>query len=426
MTGLPMTNLHFQHTALLDWSLDAPPSYRLLVHEGGSGSSKTFSLAQLFIVLSFQEEGKLYTVVRDRLPALRRSAMRDFQHVLSETGAYSFFDENKSERLYTNRLTGTQIEFAAFDTPQKARGPRRDRLWGNEANELTREVFRQLAMRTRSGICLDYNPSMQRHWIYDEVLPRADCLHLRSTFRDNPFLSAEEVREIKQAVPVYEEADGTRITDWDLGYDGDGHLISGDPYHWAVFGLGRRGAPSEAIYPTCDVGAFPEEADAVLGLDFGYNHPAVLCRLALVDGRPPALHVDELVHTSHLTTEDLIELLPGCGVSTDDLIYADGSRPDTIEAMARAGYNVQAADRRQGSVYAGIQFVKQHRLVFTERSERSRTQCMDYRWKKHRDGRVLDEPVKLNDDAPDAIRYAAYTHWGAPTPEMDYSNVAAA
>lgn len=386
------------------------------VHEGGSSSSKTVSLAQAHIVWSFQEPGKVFSIVRETMPAMKRGALRDFQNALRWAGVEDRFAVNRTDFVYTNLQTGTQVEFFALDDEQKARGPRRDRLWINEANGTTYESFRQLSMRTRGPIWLDYNPSMQRSWIYDHVLTRADCELIHSTYRDNGYLTAENRREIEIDVPVYEEADGRHTVDWDLTYKGRGALIKGDPYRWAVFGLGRRGAPSEAIYPYVHTGSFPA-ADTVLGLDFGYNHPLVLCRLARVDREgKPALHIDQLIHESFLTTDDLLLKLPEAGVEKWELIYADGSRPETIQAMKTAGYNVQAADKSKGSVYQGIQFVKGHRLVFTARSERSRAQFEDYRWKKLPDDTVSDEPVKLNDDAPDAVRYGAFTYWGSRTP----------
>lgn len=409
-----MAELNIEGTRLLARTLDS--TARVIVHEGGSGSSKTFSLAQAHIVWSFQERNRTYSVVRKTLPAMKRGALKDFREALILADCGHRFHENKTDLFYVNLDTGTRIEFFALDDPQKGRGPRRDRLWVNEANELSFEDWRQLAMRTRYGICLDYNPSMQRHWIYDQVLTRTDVDLIHSTYRDNPYLTPENVREIEADVPVYQEEDGTVVTDWDLTYTGRGYLISGDPYRWAVFGLGQRGAPGEAIYPQVyESTGIPEGADTVLGLDFGYNHPLVLVRLAKIDreGRPE-LHVDELIHESYLTTDDLIDRMRDVGIGRHELIYADGSRPESIKQLQRAGFNVQPADKSKGSVYQGISFLKGHRLLFTARSDRSRAQFQDYRWKKLPDGTVTDEPVKLNDDAPDAVRYGAFTYWGRP------------
>lgn len=403
-------------TVLLDHTLSSVA--KIIVHEGSSSSSKTFSIAQAFIIWSYQEAGKTFSVVRKTMPAMKRGALKDFKDALALMGLTDDFAENKTDFRFKNNATGTVVEFFALDVEQKARGPRRDRLWCNEANELTHEDFRQLSMRTRGQIILDYNPSMLRHWIYTEVIPRPDCEHIHSTYKVNTFLPDPNRREIEVMAPVYQEADGSQFIDWDLTYTGHGQLITGDPYWWAVYGLGRRGSPAEAIYPQVfDAPAIAEGAPSFLGLDFGYNHPMVLVRVAVRDTAPkPVLIIDELFYRSFCTAEDLIALLPEMGVGRNELIYADGSRPEMIEDMKRAGYDVQGADKGPGSVKAGIDLMKRYKICFTGRSSQSRQQFQDYRWRKTPDGIVTDEPVKLHDDAPDAARYALYSHVNQPQP----------
>ena len=65
---------------------------------------------------------------------------------------------------------------------------------------------------------IDYNPSDEFHWIYDEVLTRDDCDFFQTTYKDNPYLSAQTVAEIER----FKEA---------------------DPDFWRVYGLGERGVP---------------------------------------------------------------------------------------------------------------------------------------------------------------------------------------
>jgi phage terminase large subunit len=395
---------------------------KILSHEGGTGSSKTVSVAQAHLIWSFQEMGQTYSVVRKTLPALRRGALKDFRMALALSEAEDFFTWSERDMSYTNRQTGTVIEFFSLDDPQKARGPRRDRLWCNEANELTEEDWSQLAKRTRGRIVIDYNPSMRRHWIYDKVLTRPDCHRIHSTYLDNPFLTDDNIREIEVDVPVYQltseelralaaSADVSEglLTDWDGTYKGKGQLLTGDPFRWAVFGLGLRGAPSEAIYPNVyeSEGLSPRRT-RTLGLDFGFNHPTVLVDLEYRDLPGKAeLHIDELIHESFLTSDDIIERLPKVGVGKRDEIEADGARPEMIEAIQRAGYNIKAADKGPGSVKFGIDKLKSVKLCFTRRSSKSKAQFLDYRWKKTSAGEVLDEPVKYEDDAPDATRYGA-------------------
>lgn len=399
--------------------------FKVIANEGSSGSSKTISLAQTHLGWTFQETEALYSITRSTLPALKKGALRDWKRVLNwaKVGRFSaadLFDVNKTDFTWTNKQTGTQVEFFGLDDEQKARGPRRNRLWINEANEGKYSTYRQLAKRTSGTICIDYNPSMQRHWIYDHVLTREDCKWIHSTYKVNVFLEPKEVREIEVEVPVYRLPDGETFTDWAL--EGPPHkgaiLVSGDPYEWAVFGLGQRAAPGESIYrATYESRDFSEWE--VYGLDFGFKHPTVLLGAGVRDVAPrPEMHFDQVVFASDLTLDDLAALMEQQGVPKEALIYADGSRPEMIEGLRRLGYNVRPADKGPGSVFAGITFLQKYRLCFTARSEEARAQFDDYRWQTDSADVPTDKPVKLNDDAPDAGRYAAFTHWNRPNLEL--------
>jgi len=140
---------------------------RIIINEGGTGSSKTVSLAQVCADILLGERGVVISIVRKTLPALRATAMKDFFNVLKSRQIYRVDNHNKSENIYTYK--GNQVEFFGVDQPLKVRSRRRNYLWMNEANEFTLEDYRQLVLRTDKQIFLDYNPSYFSHWIYDEL-----------------------------------------------------------------------------------------------------------------------------------------------------------------------------------------------------------------------------------------------------------------
>lgn len=367
-------------------------SRRFLVHQGGTRSGKTYNLAVALGCLWEQQRGKLFSVVRKTGPALKATVYRDVVEVLDALGLYDPAFHNKTEGTIRNPRSGSVIEFFSCDQPQKVRGRKRDWLWMNEANELTAEDFRQLNLRTTERAWLDFNPSMQEHWIWEyfegDTEYRRQAEFFVSTYLDNPFLTAETIRQIEA-------------------------LEHTDPYAWQVYGLGNRGASPAAIYPaTYDSAGIDPDRESVLGLDFGYNDPMVLARCQRIDREGvPELHIDQLVHESHLTTEDLIARLPGLGIEKHEPMYCDGAEPDRIEMLIRAGYNARPAAKGPGSVRAGIDFLKQHRLCFTARSTKSRSEFRGYRWRVRPDETVTDEPSGVGDHAPDAVRYGAYSHW---------------
>ena len=132
-------------------------STRITCLQGGTRSSKTYSLCQLFIVKALRETGKVFTICRKTLPALKGSVYRDFIEIAQQTGIYYFAEINKAELTfqYKNHL----VEFISLDNEMKVRGRKRNICFLNEANEFFLEDFNQLALRTTGKIILDFKIS---------------------------------------------------------------------------------------------------------------------------------------------------------------------------------------------------------------------------------------------------------------------------
>ena len=138
---------------------------RLRIFQGGTRSGKSWSLMQYCLYLMTTEKEPLtISVVRKTLPALKRSVLRDFQHIAKGLGIYFQGVHNKTDNTF--EFNGHTLEFFSTDDPQKIRGSARDILWMNEGNECFEEDFRQLALRTRKYILIDFNPSDPIHYLY--------------------------------------------------------------------------------------------------------------------------------------------------------------------------------------------------------------------------------------------------------------------
>jgi phage terminase large subunit len=320
--------------------------------------------------------------------------------VLRRLGLYSANRHHKSDKIIT-LPNGSEIGYFPTDDEQKVHGRSRDYLWANEANEIPLKAWRQLVLRTRGKIMLDFNPSHNAdHWIVEEYEGSEQAEWHTSTYKDNPFLPDEQVREIEA-------------------------LKEKDEWAWRVYGLGERARPATSIYRDVEkLQRWPHQS-APLGLDFGYNDPMSLNRVKRIDREgKPALDVWALLHESHLTTQDLIDQLPDLGVGTSEPIYCDSAEPDRIEQMQRAGYNAKPAKKGKGSVKSGIDWMKQHTIrIGGPAGDRARSEFLNYRWKKKAGSeQVTDEPVDGDDHAPDAVRYGAHTHYStsAKTPGIVY------
>ena len=316
---------------------------RFIINEGGSRSSKTYSLCQLIIVYCLQNRGKVVSIIRKTFPALRATVMRDFLEIMKDLDIYEVTKHNKSEHIYTFD-NGSIVEFFSVDDEQKIRGRKRDLAWCNEANELYYDDFTQLNMRTEGKLIFDYNPSESNSWLYE--LPVEESVLIKSTYKDNPFLPES----------IY--------SNWTF--------IKHRPAKFTSY---------------------------VYGLDFGYNHPTALVR---VYWRDKDLYIEPVIYESYLTTTDLIARMDQLGIDKSVNILADYSRPETIAEIDRAGYYIENANK---VVKKGIDNIKTFGIICEDHPQLKK-EYENYKWKKIGD-QITDEPVKLWDDAMDAIRYAS-------------------
>lgn len=345
---------------------------RFIINQGGSRSSKTYSLCQLLTVWCLQNPNKVVSIVRKTFPALRATVMRDFFEVLKDLNLYEKSSHNMSENIYRFG-NGSLVEFFSIDDEQKVRGRKRDIGWCNEANELWFEDFQQLNMRTEYKLIFDYNPSDSSSWLYE--LPKDESVLIKSTYKDNPFLPESIKRQIED-------------------------LKRTDEALYQIYALGEKAISKTNIFNTWEfIPKRPERfTNFVYGLDFGYNHPTALIRVYWYDGD---IYIEPVIYESYLTTSELIERFKQLNIEANTDILADYSRPEIIAEMQNAGFNVNNANK---NVKSGINAVKTFK-VYCQEDDNLKKEYNNYKWKKVGDN-ITDEPVKLYDDAMDAVRYA--------------------
>ena len=348
---------------------------RFVINEGGSRSSKTYSLCQLVIIYCLQNNNKVVSIIRKTFPALRATVMRDFIEILKDMNIYSVEDHNKSEHIYTFS-NGSIVEFFSVDDEQKIRGRKRDIAWCNEANELYFDDFTQLNMRTENKLIFDYNPSESSSWLYE--LPQEESILIKSTYKDNPFLPNSirlQIEDLKRT----------------------------DEALYQIYALGEKAISKSNIYSNWTF--IPHRparfVNYVYGLDFGYNHPTALMRVYWCDND---IYIEPVIYESYLTTPMLIDRMQSFNIEKTITIVADYARPEIIAELNNAGYDVQNANK---VVKKGIDNIKTFG-VFCQDDKAIKKEYENYKWKKIGD-MITDEPVKMWDDAMDAIRYAT-TH----------------
>jgi phage terminase large subunit len=360
---------------------------RITVEQGGSRSGKTYNIL-LWIVFyySIKNEGHTITICRKTFPSLRASVLRDFLEILQSYEIYEEKYHNKTNNEYS--LNGNLVEFISLDQPQKIRGRKRNLLYINEANELYFEDWQQLIMRTTGKVIIDYNPSDSFHWIYDKVIPREDCEFFKTTYKDNPFLEPELVKEIER-------------------------LQHTDDDYWRIYGLGERGSSRATIFQFSIIDKIPQEAKHLsYGLDFGFtNDPTSLVR---VSKNGDNLYLHELLYHTSLTNRDISDKFTALEINNRDEIFADSAEPKSIEELYRMRWNIKPTAKGADSVMAGIDMLKRYKLHVTASSLNIIKELQNYKWQEDKNGNLLNKPIDNFNHAIDATRYAVWNKLSKP------------
>lgn len=371
---------------------------------GGTRSGKTYSILQLLHLLipKADNAGEITSVVSETFPHLRRGAIRDFERIIDHP-LKTDPNWNASECTYTYP-NGAKLEFFSVDTPSKVHGPGRKRLFVNECNHISWEVFRQLAVRTTGLIILDYNPAAS-FWAIEQVEPRENCITIHSTYKDNSFLTKAQVAEIEANVS--------------------------DKNWWRVYGLGLVGQLTGAVYDFEQVNALPtgDQYTEVWGLDFGFKDPTAIVKV-MADKRKKEAYFQQIAYRTNMDNNDIAQALLDARMSRFANLWCDAAEPKSIaEIKSATGLKVLACDKGGTSVGSRRRFqilwVQGWKLFITKDSLDVIKAFRNYVWEKDADGNDTEVPAHRWSHGPDALRYALFSEFagreGAGTYNISFS-----
>ncbi len=349
---------------------------RIRAIAGGTAASKTISILLYLIDRAQSDENPTLTsIVSESFPHLKRGAMRDFLIIMEEHRYFKDVKWNKTDCVYTFE-TGSKIEFFSADQPDKVRGPRRDRLFINEANNVPYNTFDQLEVRTKEFIFLDWNP-VSEFWFYTEVKDkRNDIDFITLTYKDNEALDKSIIDSIE-----------TRMNrkGW-----------------WQVFGLGELGEIESKIYKDWEIiDEIPHEARLeCFGLDFGYtNDPTVIVAIYYYNG---GYIFDEICFQTGLLNKPIADIILN---QIQAFVIADSAEPKSIDEIKSYGVNIIGSEKGKDSKNNGIQLVQSQRISITKRSLNIIKEYRNYLWMMDKNGKIINEAEKGFDHSMDAIRY---------------------
>lgn len=367
---------------------------RFLLITGSAGSGKTIFCCFKTIMYAINHPKARVGVFRSTLPALRETAMLEIRNLLDNLGIE--YKENKTNAIMTLSNDAT-ISFTPLDDDRKIRSLNLDYIFVEQCEEVSEEVFDELALRLRGEVSLsDYGqvlliaqPEARTHWIYKRFYQIKknddDYKYVHFSYLDNPYLQDEQRR-------YYE---GLKETNYD---------------RWRTHALGEWITSSKQIFTdNWSVGVDRGYFDFFVGgLDFGWNVASAFLLIGFYDNEAYVLGE---VYKPELTNDELIgeiaDLLASYELSFDDLeaIYCDSASPDRIEVLYQAGLPTYPSVK---DVKAKIETTRETKIHIDESCVNLIRELPNYQWKKDKNGNILDEPVKEQDHAIDALCYCVY------------------
>jgi phage terminase large subunit len=352
---------------------------RIRIIQGGTSSSKTFTILSFLIQYAIDNPNSEISVVSESIPHIKRGALKDFIKIMRWIGNFNEGNFNQSNLTYRFNK-GSYIEFFSADQPDKLRGARRDILFINECNNVNFESFQQLNIRTKKFVYLDFNPTSE-FWVHTELKDEQDSDFLILTYKDNEALDNSIVQQIEKNRLKAETS--AYWSNW-----------------WRVYGLGEIGMLEGVIFSnwkTIDI--LPKEANLIgIGLDFGYtNDPSAIIEIYNYNGQRI---INELKYQTGMLNSDIANALP-----KHVPVYADSSEPKSIEEIKRYGITIKGVTKGKDSINYGIDVMQRNEYLVTSNSVNLIKELRAYCWDTDKAGTRLNKPIDTNNHAIDALRY---------------------
>lgn len=375
---------------------------RTQIFFGGSSSGKSFFLAQRVVMDVLK--GHNYLIVRNVANTIKRSVYNQIVKTIIDFNLSEVFQMSKSEMVITCKRNNRQILFGGLDDPEKLKsitpidGVITD-IWIEEATETAREAYKQLTKRLRGDtpdgigkrIIFSFNPILQTHWIYQEffwnwddsknLYKSDDLLILKTTYKDNKFLTDEDIYALEHET---------------------------DPYFYNVYTLGNWGVLGKVIFKnwrTEDLSdVIPSFDNIYNGIDFGVTDPNAFIRVHVNEGQKQIFVFNEYKKSNTLIDELAEEL--NNRISKDEFIVGDPQGAQAILELNNRGITVIPAKKGPNSINDGISWLKEYEIIIDIHCQEFKNEIQSYHWQEDKLGNALPKPVDKDNHLIDALRYA--------------------
>ncbi len=390
--------IDFRMTPVFNETLDAwLDGKRRVLHQGGTSSSKTYSILQFLIEVARKTETPLLiTIVSQSLPHLKIGAIADLFNILGETPDKNNPNWSMTNFTYQRPDWKGKLQFFGADDSGKASGPRRQILFINEGDNVPWDTARALDIRTDTFTIVDWNPRGE-FWVHEYISGSETVKGWIHDTKNNAYVHSTYLDAQVNGVSVLPQSVIDNI-----------ESQRNDKNWWRIYGEGETGKIEELVHPDYELVNELPEGFYFYGLDFGFtNDPTVLTKNCIIGD---ALYSQEMFYKTGLTNDAIARQMDLVGVRKFlDEIWADSSEPKSIKEISEKNFNIKGAEKGPGSVEYGIQKVKQYRQFWTEDSINCIKEQRNYRFlTKVKNGReyISDETTHFFSHGMDSRRYA--------------------
>ena len=354
---------------------------------GGRGSGKSHDVAEYCLFRAYQSKIKvlctreLQNSIADSVYSLLKNKITDMKLDFFFTVYKDRIVGNNGSEFIFKGIHNNVSEIKSMENISIA--------WLEESQSLSRESIDVIVPTIRapgSILIFTFNPYKDNDPIYVEMKNATeDDLVIKANYSDNPWFP-EELRL---------EMERDKKNDY-------------QKYLWVWEGecLGLSDAQIFRGKYVVENFETPKNADLHFGADWGFaNDPTTLVRSFIVGND---LYIDMCAGKVGCDLEDTPSLFNEVQGSSIYPIYADSARPETISFMRSKHYNVIAAEKWNGSVEDGIQYLRSFSCIHIHERCKAVAEEFDlYQYKVDRQtGEVLRVPVDKFNHYIDAIRYS--------------------
>ena len=354
---------------------------------GGRGSGKSHDVAEYCLFRAYQSKIKvlctreLQNSIADSVYSLLKNKITDMKLDFFFTVYKDRIVGNNGSEFIFKGIHNNVSEIKSMENISIA--------WLEESQSLSRESIDVIVPTIRapgSILIFTFNPYKDNDPIYVEMKNATeDDLVIKANYSDNPWFP-EELRL---------EMERDKKNDY-------------QKYLWVWEGecLGLSDAQIFRGKYVIENFETPKNADFHFGADWGFaNDPTTIVRSFIVGND---LYIDMCAGKVGCDLEDTPSLFNEVQGSSIYPIYADSARPETISFMRSKHYNVIAAEKWNGSVEDGIQYLRSFSCIHIHERCKAVAEEFDlYQYKVDRQtGEVLRVPVDKFNHYIDAIRYS--------------------